>query len=428
MPELKYARAGTDSTLLHPEALKIPGNRNAYGLIDKEKGRFLCPLCWTRFDYGDVMHIAQHESLNGDPVLGEGVPMRFFAGKFNDAGLALDPLGMPCPDLACPHCRRRLPDGFLEQPHHIFSLIGAPGAGKSYYISVLAKVLPETLYKSFGVLMKDADPTGNARLNDMKNRLFAGGTAEQAILVKTQLEGEMYEQVPHAGRFVAMPKPFVFRLSKKESNSDTDQGCGLIFYDNAGEHFEPGSDSVESPGARHVANSSAWFFLFDPTSSTGFRQSLKDNPDPQLKIEGKIDQQYILLAELEARVRKLRSLGTRDPIDTPLAILVGKSDLWNPRLLIEPLEEPLTDAGLDMVKVESNSNKLRKLLLEYNPTLVANADSLSTQVAYFPVSALGHSPKPLANGALAPDPEQIRPYMVEIPMLWVLQKIENRLF
>lgn len=370
------------------------------------------------------MHIAQHENLRGDPVLGTDVQLRFFASRFNDLGQGIDAMGLPCPDLACPHCRRKLPDSFLDLPHHIFSLIGAPGAGKSYYISVLAKVLPETLYRHFSILMKDADPTGNARLNEMKNRLFAGGTAEQAILVKTQLEGEMYERVPHAGRLVAMPRPFVFRLGKKDGTEGKDADCGLIFYDNAGEHFEPGSDTVESPGARHVASSSALFFLFDPTSSPEFRKRLRDNPDPQLKIEGKIDQQYILLAELESRIRKLKRLDVRDKIQMPLAILVGKSDIWNPQLLGEPLENPLSGAGLDMQKIENNSNKLRELLMECNPTLVANADSLSTDVAYFPVSALGHSPTTLSNGALAPDPEQIQPDMVEVPMLWALKKMD----
>ncbi|MFR6032928.1 MAG: hypothetical protein ACLUKN_06930 [Bacilli bacterium] len=29
-----------------------------------------CPLCWLKFDIGDAMSIAVHESLRGDPVLG----------------------------------------------------------------------------------------------------------------------------------------------------------------------------------------------------------------------------------------------------------------------------------------------------------------------------------------------------------------------
>ena len=46
----------------------------------------------------------------------------------------------------------------------------------------------------------------------------------------------------------------------------------IIFYDNAGEHFEPGLDIEESPGAMHVASSSAIFFLFDPVSNRSFKR------------------------------------------------------------------------------------------------------------------------------------------------------------
>ena len=39
--------------------------------IDSDNGEFTCPICWLKFDRGDVMHVAVHESLFGDPLLGE---------------------------------------------------------------------------------------------------------------------------------------------------------------------------------------------------------------------------------------------------------------------------------------------------------------------------------------------------------------------
>ena len=68
-------------------------------------------------------------------------------------------MNIPSPDLACPHCRRKLPPGFLDGPHHIFSIVGAPSSGKSYYLSVLVKVLQTTLFQQFGVTFRDADPS-----------------------------------------------------------------------------------------------------------------------------------------------------------------------------------------------------------------------------------------------------------------------------
>ena len=72
-----------------------------------------------------------------------------------------------------------------------------------------------------------------------------------------------------------------------------------------------------------------------------------------------------------------------------------------------------------------NSEMTRNLLLEYCPTIVANADSISTQVRYFPVSSLGHSPKeieegPLA-GKLAPNPHRLKPILATAPTIWALR-------
>ena len=38
-------------------------------------------------------------------------------------------------------------------------------------------------------------------------------------------------------RVVALPRPFIFSLSDPRG---TGHDCSMIFYDNAGEHFEPG--------------------------------------------------------------------------------------------------------------------------------------------------------------------------------------------
>ena len=86
--------------------------------------------------------LATHDSLRGDPVLGEDAAQRFLATRFNDRGQALDALGLPCTEFACPHCRRVLPPGFTEMTHHIISIVGDQSAGKSYYLSVLLKMLP----------------------------------------------------------------------------------------------------------------------------------------------------------------------------------------------------------------------------------------------------------------------------------------------
>ena len=391
--------------------------------IDSDNGEFTCPICWLKFDRGDVMHVAVHDSLFGDPLLGEEQMKRFHATRFNDRGQALDECGIPCTEIACPHCRRTLAPGFFDEPHKIFSIVGAPQSGKSYYLTVLIKLLQTTLFRDFGVVFRDADPSGNAPINEMKAHLFSAQNPAQAFLTKTQLEGAMYERLPRYDRMVTLPKPFIYSLSGAESD---DENCSIVFYDNAGEHFQPGQDSTNSPGAQHIASSDAIFFLFDPTINPDFRRSISGSEDPQFKSQVS-DQQDIILAETEVRIKKLLGLGRREKVQTPLAIIIGKCDSWIDKIGSENLKNPIVDGTLDVGAVEANSQLVRNLMEEYCPYVIANAERISSDVCYFAASAFGHTPVTFEDdkgvSRIGPDPQKINPMYVEIPTLWALSRV-----
>ena len=391
--------------------------------IDSDNGEFTCPICWLKFDRGDVMHVAVHDSLFGDPLLGEEQMKRFHATRFNDRGQALDECGIPCTEIACPHCRRTLAPGFFDEPHKIFSIVGAPQSGKSYYLTVLIKLLQTTLFRDFGVVFRDADPSGNAPINEMKAHLFSAQNPAQAFLTKTQLEGAMYERLPRYDRMVTLPKPFIYSLSGAESD---DENCSIVFYDNAGEHFQPGQDSTNSPGAQHIASSDAIFFLFDPTINPDFRRSISGSEDPQFKSQVS-DQQDIILAETEVRIKKLLGLGRREKVQTPLAIIIGKCDSWIDKIGSENLKNPIVDGTLDVGAVEANSQLVRNLMEEHCPYVIANAERISSDVCYFAASAFGHTPVTFEDdkgvSRIGPDPQKINPMYVEIPTLWALSRV-----
>jgi len=391
--------------------------------LGQEGKLFTCPVCWLKFDAGDIMHIATHESLRGDPVLGEDAPQRFHATRFNDLGQALDAMGLPCPDTACPHCRRKLPPGFTEMPHHIISIVGDQSAGKSYYLSVLMKMLPDSLDSAFSVVFQDTDPLANALLNEMKGTLFGAETPAGARLAKTQLEGGMYVRLPRYGRMVSLPRPFIYSVA---SEKDPSKCCALIFYDNAGEHFQPGRDNADSPGAQHVASSSGIVFLFDPFNSPDFRREIADREDPQLEKPA-VDQQGVILTEMKVRISKLLNLKLMQHIDTPMAVLIGKCDAWIHLLGTNLLRAPVSDGCLDLEALALNSIQVRQLMKRICPAIVANAESISRRVLFFPVSSFGHAPVRLGPGDFVPDPRQLRPFHTEVPLLWLLSCIEPAL-
>ena len=365
------------------------------------------------------MHIAVHDSLRGDPLLGEDAQQRFLATRFNNAGQAIDAMGLPSSEVACPHCRRKLPPSFLSMPHHIISLVGDQSAGKSYFLSVLTKTLPATLYRDFGVTFQDSDPTGNAPVNDMRKALFGAQAPAQAKLAKTVFEGAMYERLPRQGRMVALPRPFVYTLASEDK---TREQCALIFYDNAGEHFQPGVNIVEQPGAQHVASAAGIIFLFDPFNSPEFRRSIRETKDPQLE-KPVVDQQDIILAEMRARIQMIRNLRSGETINTPVAFVVGKSDVWLQLLNGVPIRDPLRDGKLDKTALVENSNTVRQLAYRLCPAAVANAEALSTNVMFFAASAFGHTPIKIGPGEYVPDPARLQPVHVEVPLLWILSQV-----
>jgi hypothetical protein len=422
LPQLQRRFPGRKREVV--EAKDKAGQNGTPLRIATDKGEFTCLVCWLKFDLPDVMHVASHESLRGDPVLGEDQQQRFHATQFNDRGQALDAWGIPCPEMACPHCRSKLPPGFIELPHHIFSIVGNASAGKSYYLSVLAKELPNVVYKKFGVVWQDGDPAGNAMLNEMKSRLYGAASAEKASLEKTVLGGATYINVPRYGKKVQMPRPFVFTITRQADGGDP---LSAIFYDNAGEHFRPDVRIEDAPGALHVAAASGIFFLFDPTRNLEFRRRLSGHHDPQLALEMN-DIQDVILSEMKTRIMKTNHHAMGEKIQTPLAVMIGKCDAWMHLLGDNSLYECVGDGQLRLDKVASNSKITRDLLLDICPSIVANAESLSTNVAYFPISSFGHTPEQTSSGQIAPDPKRLRPILLEVPTLWVLNQVAPRLF
>jgi hypothetical protein len=370
------------------------------------------------------MHVATHQDLQGDPVLAElgdeDAYTRFHATRFDENSRALDPKGSPCIEIACPHCRHVLPPEFMDSPARIISIVADTGGGKSYFLAVLSKLLPEILFREMNVVFQDANPMGNAKLSDLRTALFDARKADEAIIARTVMEGEMYARCLRYDREVQMPYPFIYSLSR----DGTPERSMVVFYDNSGEHFQAHIDINERPGAQHVSSAAGIIFLFDPFCSTEFRSMMKERDESESGVN-QTDLHDVILAEMKVRVQKLRNLPSGEKVSTPMAVVVGKSDMWI-HALPHPIQTDLfTNGQLNLPTLAKNSAMLRAFLMKHAPKVVGNAEAFSSNVQYFAASSFGHVPPlvPFEDGKKsAPDPARLKPFQVEVPPLWILSQ------
>jgi hypothetical protein len=395
--------------------------------------RVTCPHCWHVFRPEQILWVAQHEDLMGDPVLKEE-SLRFLPTRFTLEGQAIDPRGMVCHAVACPACHLTLPRVLIENEITFISIIGSAGSGKSNFLAAMTWELRQRLARDFSIIFSDGDKEANWILNRYEETLFLPEDAERPVVLdKTRTQGDLYRSVTIKGQETQLPKPFLFSLHPAASHPRASLRARLgrivCLYDNAGEHYNVGQDTALSPVTRHLSRAKVLMFLLDPTQDPRFRTKCKPvSQDPQIVEPLQTVRQETILSEAAIRFRKHAGLSAHQKCDRPLLVLVGKSDIWAPLLpdedlVTEPIMKDPTGkehlGALDMDRIERVSKKVRQLLLELTPDVVSVAEDFSEQVLYIPVSALGHSPKkyPEQNGLFI-KPKDIHPRWVTIPLLY----------
>lgn len=393
-----------------------------------------CPNCWFSFPPEEVLWIAAHESLQGDPKLGPDFPSRFLPSRFDIAGNAIDVRGMTCQDIACPNCHVRIPRSTLFYRPLFISIAGTPSCGKSFFLASMCWQLRKKLGLEFEVSFTDSDGECNQILNSYEEQLFFSKEKGRMVkLAKTDATaGQWYNFVMMGNQRLTFPKPFYFDLAP----SDRHQVAGkrskhsrlLCLYDNAGESYLPGIDSVNSNVTRHLGLAESWMFCFDPTQDPRVRNELRGKSDDVQVTEGTVTmRQDTVLNEMINRIRRLKGMSSKDRTDLPLIVVCTKFDAWKSLLGDVELKKPwstsakLGHKALNLDIVNNVSAAIRKLFSRTCPEVVASSTALSSSVYFIPISATGVSPvfDPKSNAYMIPA-DDINPIWCEVPLLLAL--------
>ncbi|GEM_PF-980857 len=387
-------------------------------------GNLLCPHCWKSFDSDNLLYIATHPTLVGDPLLGDFAQKRFVPTVFNDIGQPLDECGLAATDTACPRCHLPYPQGMIDNPALYFSIAGATSSGKSYFLTCLVHLLRRLLPKAFNAAFYDVNPRMNQTLCGYEKELFMAENPDKVVaLPATQISGDGYSnRVLLNNVEIELPKPFVFGFRPAGKSA---QETNLVFYDNSGEMFVPGRDEWINQATFHLSHANGIVFLFDPTNDANMRRSICDTADPQVSLHPRSVDQLVLLHELISRIRRHSNMANGELCRIPLVVALGKYDVWREHFDRNLAEiSPIVSDGenlegnLDMDAVADISFAARELMSRQMPELVETAERFFQQVYFVPVSSFGTHAEVGEDGkAVGVVPSKMSPIWLEVPAL-----------
>ncbi|NQW48970.1 MAG: hypothetical protein HQ464_14515 [Planctomycetes bacterium] len=409
-----------------------------------------CPNCWHAFAPESVLFIASSQDLAGDPRLEDPEERRrFIATRFRPDGAAVDEMGMDCRDLACPNCHLLVPRVLFEQRATMFlSIFGRPQSGKSYLLAAMMRQSKRLLPQKFGLGFTEPHPPSNRLVQSYENSLFNHPDPEALVDIPKTMSADFggrlwYQVVKFGDEIHRFPRPMFFQVvplvNHPNGGNASQYARTLCLYDNAGEDFEAGrQDKPNNPVTQHLARSSGLMFVFDPTQEPAFLRACHGrSADPQIEANIKVsageilDPQATILATADQNVKKFLGRPIAEPLETPLVVVVTKHDAWKHMLggdLPAFIGEPKTGGicGLQVAVIEEISQRLRGLLMQHTPEVVAAAQRFSRHVYFVPVSATGCAPVQAGEQDGRPDYKfragSVSPYWIEVPLLWLLAR------
>lgn len=352
-------------------------------------------------------------------------------------GDAIDPGGGTCTETACPACHLKVPRLLALRDTFSVSVFGTPSSGKSYLLAAMMRMLEERL-ADYRLAIDDVDAESNAIIHDYQRSLFDQASPDSRVtLLKTDTIGDWYQKIVIGSAEKTLPKPFLYRIDPLRSHPACARANPqvLCIYDNAGESFEPGTESEDSPVTRHMAMAKGLLFVFDPTQEASFRSACRErSSDPQWADERR-GRQATLFSEAMSRVLRFRGALPTSQVETPLIVILPKYDAWSFLLGDQALPPPYRDVRLkerdasirvfDAPAVQRISAACRRMLAKHAASTLTRIEERCDpkRTTFVPVSATGCGPAGQnEEGKYYHRAGDIAPIWAEVPLLALLNR------
>lgn len=322
------------------------------------------------------------------------------------------------PHYICPHCHNKLPYDMVEYGTDIIPIIGGPSVGKTIFTVALINQLNKYGYK-FKLVSTIQSLFGNAseEFSEMEETLFK----EHQLLGKTAARSD--------GKCI----PWFIRVESKRRNS---RPTYLIFYDIAGEQFVDAKTMEHM--ARPIYHASGAIVLLDTLEIPMVQRVRKQAGIIDQERHFSIEKTFNALVELASENKKQKVMN-----DMPIAFTFSKVDaVYTFRSSLGALGEAVdlrqnsnftsTRYGLNnyrqaefdafLREVDQMDAGFRVALRECElEQLIGNNNWSEDNIRIFGISSLGQEPE--VDGSIRT--EQITPYRVLDPLIWILHKLEK---
>jgi hypothetical protein len=308
---------------------------------------------------------------------------------------------------ACPRCHTAVPADFVDSDSPLLAIVGSTGAGKTVYMTVLAKRLRETVGARFGASVRIAtdDPDKFDNLEDyIADR--EGSIYERGNLPQKTNTALSETRRPLAVLWQGQKRNLLGRLAPFSTI--------LSFVDTSGEDLARVEDAFT---LRYLSVADALIIALDPFALPGARDTLS-LPSTAIQSANPAD----VVSRITEVLRNEHGLKRGKKIKIPVAIVFTKMDAFFPSLAKNNpiLTAAKGGATYDEQDGQAVHEHMRALLHQWGAGNIDTDLQLNyATYRFFGVSALGAEPDyNLAQVAAG----GVRPHRVEDPLLWLLAK------